>query len=324
MRPPFLSCGAFILLVFCVQPYNDRGMKNFTHFFVRKGLKSFFPAHSEQFHSEASAPYGVVGKTVVPVVLASPHSGRCYSEAFVSNSRQPLSVLRRGEDSYVEELAAEAQACGPTLLHALFPRVFCDANRAAWDMDPRMFDGPVPAFVKPSERAFSGLGSVPRIAAGNCNIYRKAIPFEEAARRIQTCWLPYHHALYQLLGQAHTRFGIVLLLDLHSMPDAPDAGSPDFVLGDCHGRSCAARFTDCAEHELRQAGFRVSRNKPYAGGYITQHYGRPQNGFHALQIEMRRSLYMKEATYEKTENFSELSSALRSLTEVLIKESLSS
>lgn len=267
---------------------------------------------------QAPAPVLVSGQPETPVVLASPHSGRFYPELFVRESRQPLNILRSGEDSYVDALAAQAHAAGPMLVHATFPRVFCDVNRAAWDLDPRMFSTPVPAFVRATHRGLAGLGSVPRVVADNRQIYRSRMPFMEAALRVRDYWMPYHAALAGTLRQTQERHGLCLLLDLHSMPDAPEAGNPDFVLGDVYGASCAHVLVQTAEDALQALGFRTSRNTPYAGGYITQHYGRPRDGVHALQIEMRRSLYMDEQTRQKHAGFSRLSDALAQVAERLV------
>lgn len=300
-------------------------MKNFAHSLIRRGLSRIIPTETDRIVNEneqlwVTPPFHVSGTATTPVVLASPHSGRIYPDVFVNTSRQPLATLRGGEDSYVEELAAPAHALGPALLYAQFPRAYCDVNRAAWDMDPRMFDGPVPAFVKPTHRALSGLGSVPRIVADNRAIYRTRLPFTEAALRIRDCWMPYHKALAQLLQDCRAQHGMAVLLDLHSMPDALEAGAPDFVLGDRHGTSCSGRVISCAEKALQAQGFSTTRNLPYAGGYITQHYGRPQEGLHALQVEMRRSLYMNEDTRTKTEGFARLSAALAQMTLAILTD----
>ncbi|MFT8443851.1 MAG: N-formylglutamate amidohydrolase [Acetobacter orientalis] len=297
-------------------------MKNFAPSLIRRGLSRIFAPDTAQTPQQAGLatppPVVVVGEVGLPVVLASPHSGQYYPAPFVQASRQPLAVLRSGEDSFVEELAAPAQALGPPLLYATFPRVYCDVNRAAWDMDPRMFEGPLPAFLKPTHRALSGLGSVPRIVADNRAIYRTRLPFMEAATRIKDCWMPYHGTLAQVLQATHARNGMALLLDLHSMPDAPEAGNPDFVLGDGHGVTCPERYVACAENTLGAMGFKTLRNTPYAGGYITQHYGRPHDGFYALQLEMRRSLYMDVTTRTKTQGFAALSTALAELVQALL------
>ena len=295
-------------------------MKNFASSLFPPSLRRFLQPqqglHAENAPDRQVAPSPVLVSGITassPVVLASPHSGHFYPEAFIQLSRQPLDILRSGEDSYVEELAQGAHALGPPLLQATFPRVFCDVNRAAWDMDSRMFHGTIPSFVAPSERGLAGLGSIPRIVADRRPIYRQRLPFMDAALRIRHYWMPYHAALADLLEAARIQHGFCLLLDLHSMPDAPQAGSPDFVLGDRYGTSCTQRLTDLAEQTLQGLGFRTARNIPYAGGYITRHYGRPTSNLHALQIEMRRGLYMDENTRTPHSGFTTLSHALTDL-----------
>ncbi|MCI1437104.1 MAG: N-formylglutamate amidohydrolase [Acetobacter indonesiensis] len=300
-------------------------MKNIAHTLIRRGLNRVFPGDIAPLALGAdtmTAPAPVVfsGGLTTPLVLASPHSGRFYADSFVQSSRQSLALLRSGEDSFVEELAADAHALGPALLHATFPRSFCDVNRAAWDLDPRMFTGPIPAFVKATHRGLSGLGSIPRIVADNRSIYRTRLPFMEAALRIRDYWMPYHAALADTLTKTQAQHGLCLLLDLHSMPDTPEAPSPDFVLGDGHGTTCDGRFIQTAEDTLRALGFKTTRNDPYAGGYVTRHYGRPSQGLHVLQIEMRRGLYMDETTREKTENFPAIQKALAILAKALLDD----
>ncbi|WP_338332813.1 N-formylglutamate amidohydrolase [Acetobacter sp. LMG 32666] len=292
-------------------------MKNFASSLLPPGLKRFFQLQQETHRENtperraAPAPVLVSGTPAAgPVVLASPHSGHFYPEAFVRIARQPLNILRSGEDSFVEDLAQAAHSLGPPLLQATFPRVFCDVNRAAWDLDSRMFYGTIPSFVAPSDRGLAGLGSIPRIVADRRPIYRQRLPFMEAALRIRHYWMPYHATLAELLEVAHAQHGFCLLLDLHSMPDAPQAGSPDFVLGDRYGTSCTQRLTNLVEQTLQGLGFKTARNHPYAGGYITRQYGRPTHNMHALQIEMRRGLYMNEDTRTTHEGFAALSDAL--------------
>jgi N-formylglutamate amidohydrolase len=250
----------------------------------------------------------------VPLVFSSPHSGRDYPAEFLAQSRLDPLTLRRSEDSYVDELFAAAPGHGAPLLRALFPRVFVDPNREALELDPAMFSDPLPANANAnSPRVAAGLGSIARVVASGEEIYARKLSLAEAEARLDRYWRPYHAALEELLATSRRRFGHVLLIDCHSMPSVGgpmerDAGDRrlDFVLGDCHGRSCAPALTDRVEAILRADGFRVERNAPYAGGYVTQHYGRPAEGVHTLQIEVNRALYMNEANYERRPGFAAL------------------
>jgi N-formylglutamate amidohydrolase len=253
----------------------------------------------------------------MPVVFASAHSGRDYPADFVAASRLDPLALRRSEDCFVEELFAAAPEHGAPLLAATFPRVYCDANREAWELDPQMFEGPLPDWVNSrSPRVGAGLGTIARIVSTGEPVYRRRLSFAEAEARIRGCWQPYHAALAALIAETRAAFGHVLVIDCHSMPAhpaaAPGAG-PDFVLGDAHGTACAGRVTRLVEDVLSGQGYRTRRNDPYAGGYVTRHYGRPREGVHVLQLEIARGLYMDEMAIERLPRMQKLQQDLESL-----------
>src|SRR5579859_7298491 len=258
---------------------------------------------------------------LLPLVLASPHSGRDYPAAFVAQSALDAVALRRSEDSFVDELFGHAPRKGAPLLSALFPRAYLDVNRDAYELDPAMFDGPLPDWVmSDTPRVAAGLGTIARQVAAGAEIYRGKLSFAEAERRIETLYRPYHRALEELVEGTVARFGQCLLIDCHSMPSIGGPGDSDngtervdFVLGDCYGRTCAPSITDMAEKRLQDLGYCVVRNMPYAGGYTTRHYGEPAEKVHTLQIEINRRLYMDEATHEKHAGFTKLQGELAQL-----------
>jgi len=255
---------------------------------------------------------------LTPVVCNSPHSGCQYPAAFLRQSRLDLEALRRSEDSFVDELFAGVPALGVPLMRAHFPRAYLDVNREPYELDPRMFDGRLPAFANTrSLRVAGGLGTVARVVGDSREIYPKRIPIAEAMMRIEQFYKPYHRALRRLLSRAQGAHGFALLLDCHSMPSNASAREErpraDIVLGDRYGTSCPAEITDLIEHALRARGYAVLRNKPYAGGFITEHYGDPRAGLHAVQIEVNRALYMDEQRYEKSAGFEKLQQDLTGL-----------
>jgi N-formylglutamate amidohydrolase len=254
-----------------------------------------------------------------PVIFTSAHSGRAYSADLMSGVRLcPLS-LRRSEDSFVDDLFAAAPEHGAPLLAANFPRAFCDANREAWELDPAMFTDRLPDWVNTtSSRVSAGLGTVAKVVASGEAIYAAKLPFAEAERRIHTYWRPFHDALGRLITDIKERFGYCLVIDCHSMPSGGlgkrGAGRPvDIVLGDLHGSACASRVTRAAEAFLSGKGYLVRRNDPYAGGYITRHYGRPAEDVHVLQIEIARALYMDEARIERLPGFARVQKQITDL-----------
>lgn len=251
----------------------------------------------------------------LPLVVTSPHSGDYYPQAFLASSLlDPLSI-RRSEDCYVHELAADIIALGAPLLRAVYPRAYLDLNREPWELDPEMFDAPLPEGMNTqSPRVASGLGTIARVVGNGNSIYREKLSFADAEARVQSLYYPYHQTLQHLIDVTRQQFGYCVLIDCHSMPSATvPAGPPatGFVLGDCYGVSCHRSLTDAARATLERGGWRVMRNTPYAGGFITRHYGQPENGIHALQIEINRSLYMDEATYERRRGFPTLRALIR-------------
>lgn len=245
----------------------------------------------------------------LPIIFASPHSGRDYPAAFLALARLDARGLRRSEDSFVDELFAAAPGHGAPLLAATFPRAYCDANREPWELDPAMFLDALPPWVNTtSARVGAGLGTIARVVASGEAIYRTKLSFAEAEARVRRCWQPFHDALAELIAETRDRFGVCLLVDCHSMPSHGASGrqagrTTDFVLGDAHGTACASSVTRVVEALLAGLGYAVRRNDPYAGGYITRHYGRPRDGVHALQIEIGRDLYMDEQRFERLPDF---------------------
>jgi N-formylglutamate amidohydrolase len=237
----------------------------------------------------------------LPLVLSSPHSGDRYSTAFLAASRLDPLMLRRSEDSFVDELFAAAPRIGAPLLRALFPRAYVDANREPYELDPSMFEDPLPDYANTgSPRVAAGLGTIPRIVANGADIYGRKLAFADALSRLREHYWPYHEALSGLIETTRSQFGYCLLIDCHSMPstrkNGTKNGSPrvDVVLGDFHGSTCANVVAETAARTLKALGYCVTRNRPYAGGHVTRHYGRPVRGIHALQVEINRALYMDE------------------------------
>ena len=250
------------------------------------------------------------------LVLTSPHSGRVYPEAFLQASRLTPEAIRGSEDSFVEELFAAGPALGVPLLAAEFPRAWCDVNREPWELDPNMFADRLPDYVNSaSPRVACGLGTVARIVGTGEPIYARKLLFEEARARIESCWRPFHEALAGLIEENLERFGYCLVLDCHSMPTPFSRLSPrpDIILGDAHGASCRPAWSNFLERQFLGQGFSVRRNDPYAGGFITRHYGRPHEAVQVMQIELARGLYMNERQYTRKPGFEAVQARLSAI-----------
>ena len=247
-------------------------------------------------------------RLVSPLVFNSAHSGRIYPERFLAMTRLDHLSIRQSEDAWIDEIFARAPHLGAPLLRAHFPRAYLDVNREPWELDPAMFVEPLSdRFNTTSPRVAAGLGTLARVVAENKPIYRERLTLDDARMRIEGIYHPYHAALQKLLGEAMAAFGVALLIDCHSMPRITrtgDKAAPDIVLGDRYGTTCAPALIDLVETIFASAGLRVARNRPYAGGFATRSYGRPQHGVHALQIEISRHLYMNEVALAKNDGFS--------------------
>lgn len=257
-------------------------------------------------------------RVMAPLVFNSAHSGRDYPERFLQMTRLDHLSIRQSEDAFVDELFARAPHLGAPLIRAHFPRAYLDVNREPWELDPTMFVEPLSErFNTTSPRVAAGLGTLARVVAENKPIYRERLTLDDARMRIEGIYQPYHATMQRLLTESYSAFGVAVLIDCHSMPRLSRSGDrlgPDVVLGDRYGTTCAPVLADLAEMVFAGAGLRVARNRPYAGGFCTRTYGRPQHGVHALQIELSRHLYMNEVTLEKSAGFA----AMRQLIDRLV------
>lgn len=260
-----------------------------------------------------------------PFVFAAPHSGRHYPKGFHNLSKLDARQLRLSEDAFVDDLFEGVTGFGSTQLVATYARSFLDLNRDANELEPDMFSGDLGGHeVDLNNRVKAGLGVVPRIIGEGMPIYDDKIPIREAFKRLSDIYTPYHEALKNLLLARHKQFGMSVLIDCHSMPSGPELGrkatsQPDIVLGDCWGISCSREVTGMAERLFLEAGFKVRRNVPYAGGYAARHYGAPARCCHALQIEINRSLYMDEEKVEKLSHFSDVQQRMENVCREMIQ-----
>ncbi len=282
-------------------------------------------SEAEAIERELVPPFAVTrpASLQTPLVFNSPHSGRVYPSTFLAASKLDPRALRRSEDTFVEELFGFVTELGAPLLHAHFPRAYLDVNREPYELDPALFRDGLPHYANTqSVRVVGGLGTIARIVSESDEIYREPLSLEAALERINRLYTPYHETLKALLLEAQKDFGLAVLIDCHSMPSNPVTeqcvGRPDFVLGDRFGTSCSGELTRLAGGQLKSLGYVVALNKPYAGGYITEHYGRPHKGQHALQIEVNRALYMDETSFEKAPGFERLRKDLETVVRALM------
>ena len=277
-----------------------------------------------RFDGEVSPPFEIVEPPQwrAPIIFNSPHSGSVYPNDFLIASRIDLATLRRSEDSFMDELIADLSRRGFPVVRVNFPRSYVDVNREPYELDPRMFSGRLPSFANTrSMRVAGGLGTIPRVVGDGQEIYRERLAVEDALLRIETLYKPYHRALRRLINRVHQTFGAVVVVDCHSMPSIgvsrDEPRRPDVVIGDRYGTSCAQLLPDMVEATMSRLGYSVGRNKPYAGGFITEHYGNPASGLHAIQLELNRAIYMDERRREKSPRFAQVAADFAELADAL-------
>lgn len=254
------------------------------------------------------------------MVFASPHSGRFYSREFLRRSVLDDVQIRSSEDAFMDQLIAPATQFGVPILTATVPRAYLDLNRACDELDPAVVQGVRRRGHNP--RIASGLGVIPRVVANGRAIYSGKITLEEANTRIDRYWRPYHDRLGDLMAQTKQSFGRAVLVDFHSMPhEAVRAmthsglSRPEVVLGDRFGAAAHGDIVERIETIFLEAGLKVSRNTPFAGAYITQAYGHPSRGHHAVQVEIDRGLYMNEQHIRPNGNYDSFSKLMARIVE---------
>jgi len=260
------------------------------------------PVDNEPF--EIALPTGAAG----PLVFASPHSGGVRPDDLRPAAGVSIASLRSAEDALVDRLIASAPGLGVPVIAGRISRAYVDLNRAPDELDPALIPGAVADGAPPvSAKTAAGFGVIPRRAGDGAALYDRPLPLDEARARLRAVHAPYHAALSALMEDARARHGRAILIDWHSMPSRAAGGTraagpgrsppgPDVVLGDRHGAACASAVSRRVRGLFEAAGWRVGLNHPYAGGYTTQTWGRPAEGFEAIQIELNRALYLDETT----------------------------
>lgn len=228
-----------------------------------------------------------------PVLVEVPHAGLAIPDGVESSLAVPRDAVLRDSDLYVDRIWDHAPEHGASLLVANVSRYVVDLNRAPDDVDrDTVPDHPAP-------RPTQARGVVWRITTDGRPALRAPLRFEELRGRLERFHEPYHRALRAALDAKRARFGWAIVVAAHSMPSMSRDGATrraDIVPGTRGRTSADPRVIDAVERHFRAAGLSVRHDDPYRGGWTTGHYGRPESGVHAIQIELNRALYVDEPT----------------------------
>lgn len=264
----------------------------------------------------------------IPVLLSVPHAGRAYPQSVFDALRLPEAALLRLEDRYADLLARKAMALGYPVIIARRARAWIDLNRDENDLDVEMVHGADRSgYPAPGPKQRGGLGLIPRRLSGDGDLWKCRFDLEDVEHRIASFHRPYHAAVSRILEQMRQKFGMAILLDLHSMPPLRQPAmiaAPQFVIGDRFGKSAASRFADLLMRRIRVLGYPVSLNHPYAGEYILRRHAKPAANIHALQLEIDRSLYLDSALREPVQGLGRAAAIVAGLIDALADEALGS
>jgi N-formylglutamate amidohydrolase len=262
----------------------------------------------------------------VPLLVSVPHAGRDYPEAIFKNLRLRPDVLVRLEDRYADLLARDAIGSAVPTIVAHRARAWIDLNRDETDIDADLVDGVDRANMPaPGTKQRGGLGLIPRRLSGAGDIWLKRIALADVNVRIATFHRPYHLGIEGILARMREKFGVAILLDLHSMPPLHmnlAKKSPQIVVGDLFGRSAATRFSEILMKRLGQAGFQTALNNPYSGDHILRRHGDIDGGTHAIQLEIDRSLYLDDIMREPGQGLVKMSRIVAEMVQILADEAL--
>ena len=287
----------------------------YLHIFLSKELQQKNTREFIFLENNETVPAFFFQKNVdarAPLVVASAHSGVYYPERLFCLSALKHADFQNFEDVAVDKLFSFAPSFGIPLITGTYARAWVDLNRHPFELDKSMFLDDLPSeTLSDSPRVLSGLGVFPKFLAPGRPVYKTKLRFAVERRRLLDIHHPYHIALGKLIKKNILKFGKNLLIDAHSMPDLPfdkqiKGKTPDFVLGDVNGLSCSPEITRFAADTLREMGYFVTVNLPYAGAYTTRRYGKTALNSHALQIEIARHLYWDAEKYEPTRYFNAL------------------
>ncbi|MDB5695337.1 MAG: N-formylglutamate amidohydrolase [Sphingomonas bacterium] len=256
-----------------------------------------------------------------PVMISVAHAGRDYPVALRAALRAPLAACVGLEDRHIDAVALAARGAETTLIQRR-ARAWIDLNRGEHERDPQVDEG-APPLPPGTTKVSSGLGLVPRRVAPAGELWRRRWSDAEVRTRLDTDHRPFHQALADRLTAVRRRWGVAVLLDVHSMPPLTGAAAGTrVVLGDRFGRASAARFVARVEAVASAAGLPAALNTPYAGGHILDRHGQPSAGVHAIQLELDRSLYLDRALDRPGPGLARIAAMVRQMLAALADEAV--
>ncbi|MDC3286581.1 N-formylglutamate amidohydrolase [Alphaproteobacteria bacterium] len=257
-----------------------------------------------------------------PVIFSVPHSGRHYSTNYFTEVN--LDMARSLEDTGTDVIARPLASENRPVLIAECCRALCDLNRPETALDPLLIEKIAPS----SDKIFgahitAGYGVIPRLSASKMPLHNRQFSSTEAETILEKFYRPFHHKLNELLATAQRTHSHIILMDIHSMPakQAHISGLvPDVIFGNLYGATLPERLVETVDKIMTTSRYQWRWNNPYAGGYITRHYGLPEASSTSrtpakgtssvMQVEINRGLYVAPPFGVHSHKISELTSLL--------------
>ena len=224
-----------------------------------------------------------------PLLISVPHAGTRLSST-VERTMTASGRARVDTDWHVHRLVDFAVQMGAGLIQAEYSRYMVDLNRPPDDQ---------PLYEQ------AGTGLVATETFDGQPLYEPGLQPERTAieRRVEEYWRPYHQQIESELDRIRRKYRYAIVFDAHSIasrvPRLFEGRLPDLNLGTYDGRSCDGQLEAHVSRLLHgQDRFSAVVNGRFKGGYITRHYGRPDQGIHALQLEIAQACYMDETQPE--------------------------
>ncbi|SMF46996.1 N-formylglutamate amidohydrolase [Pseudobacteriovorax antillogorgiicola] len=250
----------------------------------------------------------------IPIVISAPHVGLDFPDEL--KDYFPHEIINQPDDTdwYVDRLYEFAPQLGITVISAKYSRYVIDLNRSP-EGKSLYNDGRTETSLVPV-KDFSGTSLYSHSNNEPDN--------DEIQRRLNLYYQPYHQELASILGEKKERFGKVLLYEAHSIrrhvPLIRTRPFPDLILGDNQGSSCDRLISQCFKDSLETSPYHLSYNDPFQGGFLTRNWGKPDQNFHSIQMEISQDLYLDESNYLwQDPKANKLSETLQKAFENLIK-----
>ena len=254
---------------------------------------------------------------ITPLILTIPHSGNYYPKEFLKYKSIDITKLKIMEDYKTNTFIKNVDLNLADVFIAKCSRAVVDLNRSRQSLDDLMFCSKINTI--PDEEILlikSGLGVLPSKCYSE-NIFKSKLPNSYISHMLERFYDPFHKKLDERINYLKSKFGFVYLIDIHSTPTLSKnkKSFPDIIIGDNFGKSSEEYFKNYLISHFQKLNLKLSINFPYAGGYITRHYGKKDNNVNVIQVEISKNYYMNETSFKIKKDLNVIKNIFRDIVE---------